>query len=277
MINPDSEWQEDILIPGVTLYDVQREPRQTVSLHTEDTLLLWRENSSLYATGIGFDHRARDTPVQKSPGAEVAVPVEQVESELTCPICLSILRDTTIVMECLHRFCNECLKRSMIERMECPSCRQHIPSRRSLRRDLNFDGLIRAIFPDLDLHDRQKQEKATADNNAKHPRLATSTSSTSGGRGGGAAAAAAPTTMTHTPPAAAAPLEAVAPNPAAAGKKRKSSQPEGQGGTSSIAPTMLNFQLHLDPREDRVMPLEKKVSKLCIIDLIACGCFSGCS
>lgn len=74
---------------------------------------------------------------------------EELYNEMKCPICLEIISDTMIVMECLHRFCKECIERSLrLVKHECPSCRIHVPSKRSLRRDSNFDELISICFPD---------------------------------------------------------------------------------------------------------------------------------
>ncbi|KAG6423708.1 hypothetical protein SASPL_114111 [Salvia splendens] len=40
--------------------------------------------------------------------------------------------------------------------MECPACRMHCASRRSLRDDLVFDKLISCVFPDLDLYEKEE-------------------------------------------------------------------------------------------------------------------------
>ncbi|BBM98681.1 E3 ubiquitin-protein ligase RNF1/2 [Marchantia polymorpha subsp. ruderalis] len=70
---------------------------------------------------------------------------------MRCPICLGILRNTRTVMECLHRFCRECIDKAMrLGRKECPTCRAHCASRRSLRDDPHFDALIAAMFPDIE-------------------------------------------------------------------------------------------------------------------------------
>ncbi|KAI3682933.1 hypothetical protein L1987_83323 [Smallanthus sonchifolius] len=96
-------------------------------------------------------------------------------------------------MECLHRFCRECIDKSM--RMgyifkpntecffsptnandfcllitrgrnnECPACRAHCASRRSLRDDPNYDALIAVLYPDIDKSEAEefafdKEEKA---------------------------------------------------------------------------------------------------------------------
>ena len=64
-------------------------------------------------------------------------------------------------MECLHRFCHECIQKCLrVGKKECPSCRIHIPSRRSLRPDPEFDALIRNILGDLDVLNQQEEEQA---------------------------------------------------------------------------------------------------------------------
>lgn len=70
-------------------------------------------------------------------------------------------------MECMHRFCGPCIQRCLRGgKQECPSCRQHVPSRRSLRRDTNFDAAIRKIFPDLEAHERRADRRIKKTNMA---------------------------------------------------------------------------------------------------------------
>lgn len=41
---------------------------------------------------------------------------------------------------------------------ECPQCRIHIPSRRCLRPDVNFDNLIKSIYGDIKLLEKYEEE-----------------------------------------------------------------------------------------------------------------------
>ncbi|CAI0548704.1 unnamed protein product [Linum tenue] len=60
-------------------------------------------------------------------------------------------------MECLHRFCRECIDKSMrFGNKECPACRTHCASRRSLRDDPNYDALIAALYPDIDKYEEKE-------------------------------------------------------------------------------------------------------------------------
>ncbi|GMI72837.1 ARABIDOPSIS THALIANA RING 1A, RING 1A [Hibiscus trionum] len=95
----------------------------------------------------------------------VTIKVSDIRKEVQCPICLGIIRKTRTVMECLHRFCRECIDKSMrMGNNECPACRTHCASRRSLRDDPNYDALIAALYPDIDkleeeeftLHEEEK-------------------------------------------------------------------------------------------------------------------------
>lgn len=80
-----------------------------------------------------------------------------LNQELTCPVCLGILRNTMTVMECLHRFCDECISKSLrLGRKECPTCRVKCSSRRSLRPDPNLDALIACVYPDLDSYEEEE-------------------------------------------------------------------------------------------------------------------------
>lgn len=43
---------------------------------------------------------------------------------------------------------------------ECPQCRIHIPSRRCLRPDVNFDNLIKSIYGDVEKLEKYEEEEA---------------------------------------------------------------------------------------------------------------------
>eukprot|EP00593_Proboscia_inermis_P017188 CAMPEP_0171308154 /NCGR_PEP_ID=MMETSP0816-20121228/18279_1 /TAXON_ID=420281 /ORGANISM="Proboscia inermis, Strain CCAP1064/1" /LENGTH=258 /DNA_ID=CAMNT_0011790865 /DNA_START=107 /DNA_END=883 /DNA_ORIENTATION=+ len=74
-----------------------------------------------------------------------------------------------IVMECLHRFCGQCIQKCLrLGKKECPSCRIHIPSRRSLRPDPNFDELIGQIYGDIDAVEQQDEKEIAKLNRAKN-------------------------------------------------------------------------------------------------------------
>ncbi|KAF5178222.1 E3 ubiquitin-protein ligase ring1a-like protein, partial [Thalictrum thalictroides] len=87
----------------------------------------------------------------------VTVNLADIRKEVQCPICLGIIRKTRTVMECLHRFCRECIDKSMrMGNNECPACRTHCASRRSLRDDPNYDALIAAIYQDIDKYEAEE-------------------------------------------------------------------------------------------------------------------------
>ncbi|KAF3444088.1 hypothetical protein FNV43_RR13778 [Rhamnella rubrinervis] len=70
-----------------------------------------------------------------------------------------IIKKTRTVMECLHRFCRECIDKSMrMGNNECPACRTHCASRRSLRDDPNYDALIAALYPDIEKYEEEELE-----------------------------------------------------------------------------------------------------------------------
>jgi hypothetical protein len=63
------------------------------------------------------------------------MPLSLLNVDLTCPVCLGIIRSAMTVMECTHRFCEACITKCLrLGRKECPSCRVKCVSRRSLRR-----------------------------------------------------------------------------------------------------------------------------------------------
>ncbi|XP_077253472.1 putative E3 ubiquitin-protein ligase RING1a [Tasmannia lanceolata] len=87
----------------------------------------------------------------------VLVKLSDIRKEVQCPICLGIIRKTRTVMECLHRFCRECIDKSMrLGNNECPACRTHCASRRSLRDDPKYDALISALYPDIDKYEEEE-------------------------------------------------------------------------------------------------------------------------
>ena len=78
----------------------------------------------------------------------IRVDKEMLLSELKCPICYDIMNDVVIVMSCLDRFCYACIEhclRSEHVKNVCPCCRERIPSRRSLRKDVCFDSIIKTL------------------------------------------------------------------------------------------------------------------------------------
>lgn len=127
--NPISRWEEDpVDVIGLTLWDVHSKPRH---IQNED-----------------------------DPNARIRVSVKQLSTEMTCPVCLGFFNKPVTVMECLHRFCAECIEKCLrIGKKECPSCRIHIPSRRSLRNDNNFEELMRSIYGDIETLQRQEAKE----------------------------------------------------------------------------------------------------------------------
>ena len=106
-VHQTSKWQEPMRDDELTLWEVHRQPRKLINQNR-------RVRCSLRNL-----------------------------LNLKCVICLGYLKNTTIVMVCLHRFCEECIHKCIRFGMkECPSCRKPIPSRRSLKRDVTFDKIV---------------------------------------------------------------------------------------------------------------------------------------
>jgi len=101
-----------------------------------------------------------EEPVNKVPvPSRIVLPAKIVNQELTCPICLQIIKDAYCVRECLHRFCLKCIEMALrVGKKQCPSCRAKCPSKRSCRKDTPFDDLIRAIYPDLGTIEKSQEE-----------------------------------------------------------------------------------------------------------------------
>ncbi|CAI5730126.1 unnamed protein product [Peronospora destructor] len=138
-ISERSKYNEIELVEDCTLFEIYRQPRAPVT-----------------------DAKATKT-----------LSMRQLNANLTCPICLGIMKKTMVVMECLHRFCRDCISTAIRHsKRECPSCRIHIPSKRSLRPDTNFDAFIAKVHPNLAEFERhedqiiQQVNRARLSNNA---------------------------------------------------------------------------------------------------------------
>lgn len=107
---------------------------------------------------------------------EIAVSPRSLHSELMCPICLDMLKQTMTTKECLHRFCQECIITALRSgNKECPTCRKKLVSKRSLRPDPNFDALIAKIYPSRDEYEAL-QERVLAKLKQHHNTTALSSS-----------------------------------------------------------------------------------------------------
>jgi len=98
-----------------------------------------------------------------APSGSFTCPLQGLQQEFRCVICLDYIRNARIVRECLHRFCEGCIEKSLVQvglRKECPICRVHIPSRRSLAPDPDFDKLIRYIVRDNPSVEDGREEEA---------------------------------------------------------------------------------------------------------------------
>ena len=97
----------------------------------------------------------------KNPNRRLTVSCKNLNSEFICPVCLGYMRKASLVMECLHRFCGECIQKCLrLGKKECPSCRIHIPSRRSLRHDPEFDMLRQHILGDVRVLEEEEERQA---------------------------------------------------------------------------------------------------------------------
>lgn len=149
--NPISKWQENVEVPGLTLYDLNRKPREKL-----DENILNEITGELEATVVHVSESV----------------LESIQWDyLKCPICLDVLDSTWTVTACLHRFCSNCLHRCLrttvgptTQHHECPACRTKVASRRSSKPDANFDELIQLI------EKKQSIEVATGSESVESPK-----------------------------------------------------------------------------------------------------------
>ncbi|XP_062904346.1 E3 ubiquitin-protein ligase RING2-B-like isoform X1 [Mobula hypostoma] len=149
--NPSKTWE-------LSLYELHRTPQ--VSKTTQ---------LSLYEL-----HRTPQEAIMD--GTEIAVSPRSLHSELMCPICLDMLKNTMTTKECLHRFCSDCIVTALRSgNKECPTCRKKLVSKRSLRPDPNFDALICKIYPSRDEYEAH-QDRVLARLSRLHNQQALSSS-----------------------------------------------------------------------------------------------------
>jgi hypothetical protein len=81
------------------------------------------------------------------------------------PYCLSTMRHTRhtqTFMECLHRFCKDCIETCFRQgykgKKECPICQVKVSTRRALRADPAFDKKIQMFSPDIDANEEKEEE-----------------------------------------------------------------------------------------------------------------------
>jgi hypothetical protein len=118
-LHPRSHWQEPDREDGLTLYEWHRQPRPVLS-------------------------------------GRIQRPMNALLQCFRCAICLETIYKA-VVVECLHRFCEECIERALTVGTtsgQCPICRAPIPSRRKLSRDPAFDSLIEGIFGEARAFDK---------------------------------------------------------------------------------------------------------------------------
>ena len=128
--------------------------------------------TSGFKTGLTWDltpYEQQRKPHELLHDEELLISPKSLQSELTCPICLDLLRNTRTTKECLHRFCCDCIETALRSgNKECPTCRKKLISKRCLRRDENIDALISKLFPN-----RNEQEDISLTNRMKHPKKST--------------------------------------------------------------------------------------------------------
>ncbi|KAL5236663.1 hypothetical protein ACI65C_004073 [Semiaphis heraclei] len=94
-------------------------------------------------------HRSPQEPITDN--TEIEISPRSLQSELMCPICLDVLKNTMTTKECLRRFCSECIVTALRSgNKECPTCRKKLVSKRSLRPDPNFDLIMSKTYPNRD-------------------------------------------------------------------------------------------------------------------------------
>ncbi|CAD8188564.1 unnamed protein product [Paramecium octaurelia] len=85
--------------------------------------------------------------------------VVKIFDELQCPICLSLFEQPVYIKDCSHRFCKECIEKSIRFQREksCPTCRKKIATRRDLRVDEVVNKILNTVVPDIKQYRMQEE------------------------------------------------------------------------------------------------------------------------
>ncbi|CAK9291271.1 unnamed protein product [Gordionus sp. m RMFG-2023] len=125
---------------------------------SQDTHSNSQFNSKFWELNLYELHRLPQKIIEDD--TKIAISSRSLNSELMCPICLDMLKNTMTTKECLHRFCQECIITALRSgNKECPTCRKKLISKRSLRPDPNFDSLIAKIYPYREEYETKKERK----------------------------------------------------------------------------------------------------------------------
>lgn len=74
----------------------------------------------------------------------------EINIDLSCPVCMNVLKNTMTMKDCLHRFCGTCIERYItFGKKECPNCRKQIKSKRTLRPDPIFDAMVSRLYGNI--------------------------------------------------------------------------------------------------------------------------------
>ncbi|KAI9013291.1 hypothetical protein BC832DRAFT_288864 [Gaertneriomyces semiglobifer] len=77
----------------------------------------------------------------------ITIEWKALKEEFTCPVCRGLLDRTMITVECMHRFCFNCIRDALFKgNKQCPTCRRECPAMRNLRHDERFDQMIQVLF-----------------------------------------------------------------------------------------------------------------------------------
>lgn len=103
-----------------------------------------------------YEQQRQPFPVQDTLVCKVTW--NAIADDFKCPVCLNLI-EKCMITECMHRFCAECIGKALrLSNKECPTCRNFCATRRSLRADKNFDGLIDAFCPDRELFEAREEK-----------------------------------------------------------------------------------------------------------------------
>jgi Zinc finger, C3HC4 type (RING finger) len=132
---------EEHSFKGLTLYDRYRQPRLLVSFKRSASTSFDSSSFISFKSGSTLIHVATISATQNTDPNVLLEDVSAQRAEAKCVLCMDTVRSAVAATACLHRFCEDCIQRSLriyskkrhSDPHACCLCRAEIGSEQQLR------------------------------------------------------------------------------------------------------------------------------------------------
>ena len=125
---------------------LRRSTRRAVAKVTSYKDVEHEDEDQIIDTNKNTDKKSGEQVLKQKSKPNTHAKRENIYKEFECPICLDVLNNPYIIPECCHRFCKVCIHQSISSgNNECPTCRVHITTKRSLRKDAMVESLLKIV------------------------------------------------------------------------------------------------------------------------------------